>query len=124
MSEHVVEERRGWASEIVWVVVYSILVLLVMLLWVYVPALNTARCLEGQSGPRLRDGVRSALFPFRPKGSLEPTSGRHFGSPSRPFRQIRRWREHLLLSWRRSSRRRTDCLPQQPPVSQRPQPSH
>ena len=38
MSEHVVEERRGWASEIVWVVVYSILVLLVMLLRVYVPA--------------------------------------------------------------------------------------
>ena len=38
MSEQVVEERRGWASEIVWVAVYSILVLLVMLLWVYVPA--------------------------------------------------------------------------------------
>jgi hypothetical protein len=32
------EERRGWASDIVWVVVYSILVILVMLLWVYVPA--------------------------------------------------------------------------------------
>ena len=28
------EERRGWASDIVWVVVYSILVILVMLLWV------------------------------------------------------------------------------------------
>ena len=38
MSEQAVEERRGWASDIVWVVVYSILVLLVMLLWVYVPA--------------------------------------------------------------------------------------
>jgi hypothetical protein len=38
MSERTVEERRGWASDIVWVVVYSILVLLVMLLWVYVPA--------------------------------------------------------------------------------------
>jgi hypothetical protein len=82
--------------------------------------LNTARRFEGQSGPRLRDGVRSALLPFRLKSSLEPTSGRHFGSPSRPFRQIRRWRGHLLLSWRRSSRRRTDCLPQQQPVSQRP----
>ena len=31
MSEQAVEERRGWASDIVWVVVYSILV---MLLWV------------------------------------------------------------------------------------------
>jgi hypothetical protein len=26
MSEQVVEERRGWASDIVWVVLYSILV--------------------------------------------------------------------------------------------------
>ena len=34
MSEQAVEERRGWTSDIVWVVVYSILVLLVMLLWV------------------------------------------------------------------------------------------
>ena len=32
MSEQAVEDRRGWASDIVWVVVYSILVLLVMLL--------------------------------------------------------------------------------------------
>ena len=38
MSEQAVEERRGWASDIVWVVVCSIVVLLVMLLWVYVPA--------------------------------------------------------------------------------------
>jgi hypothetical protein len=30
MSEQAVEESRGWASDIVWVVVYSILVLLVM----------------------------------------------------------------------------------------------
>ena len=38
MSEQAIEERRAWASDIVWVVVYSILVLLVMLLWVSVPA--------------------------------------------------------------------------------------
>ena len=38
MSEQAVEERRGWSSDIVWVVLYSILVLLVMLLWIYVPA--------------------------------------------------------------------------------------
>ena len=38
MSEQAVEERRGWASDIQWVVLYSILVLLVMLLWIYVPA--------------------------------------------------------------------------------------
>jgi len=38
MSEQAVGERRGWSSDIVWVVVYSILVLLVMLLWVDVPA--------------------------------------------------------------------------------------
>jgi hypothetical protein len=38
MSEQTVEERRGWATDIVWVVLYSILVLLVMFLWVYVPA--------------------------------------------------------------------------------------
>ena len=38
MSEQAVEERRGWASDIVWVLLYSIVVLLVMLLWVYVPA--------------------------------------------------------------------------------------
>jgi len=34
MSEQVVEETRGWASDIVWVVLYSILILLLMLLWV------------------------------------------------------------------------------------------
>jgi hypothetical protein len=38
MSEQAVEERRSWSADIVWVVFYSILVLLVMLLWVYVPA--------------------------------------------------------------------------------------
>src|SRR5262249_4378431 len=38
MSEQAVAERRGWASDILWVVLYSILVLLVMLLWIYVPA--------------------------------------------------------------------------------------
>jgi hypothetical protein len=39
MSERAVEERQSsWASDIVWVVFYSILVLLLMLLWIYVPA--------------------------------------------------------------------------------------
>ena len=34
MSEQATGERLGWASDIVWVVLYSILVLLAMLLWV------------------------------------------------------------------------------------------
>ena len=34
MSEQAAEERRGWASDIMWVVLYSTLVLLAMLLWV------------------------------------------------------------------------------------------
>ena len=38
MNEQVVAERRHSASDIVEVVLYSIVVLLVMLLWVYVPA--------------------------------------------------------------------------------------
>ena len=38
MNEQVVAERRHSASDIVGVVLYSIVVLLVMLLWVYVPA--------------------------------------------------------------------------------------
>ena len=38
MREQAAEERRGWASDMVWVVVYSILMLVVMLLWAYVPA--------------------------------------------------------------------------------------
>ena len=37
MSERV-EQRQSRASDIMWVVFYSTLVLLVMLLWVYVPA--------------------------------------------------------------------------------------
>ncbi len=61
---------------------------------------------------------------FRLKVLPEPISARRSGSPSPPFRQIRRWREHLLLSWRRSSRCPTNCLRQQQPVSLRPLPSH
>ena len=38
MSEQAVEERQTGAWDIVWVVLYSILVLLLMLAWVYVPA--------------------------------------------------------------------------------------
>jgi hypothetical protein len=38
MSERLLEERRSRASDIVGVASYSILVLLLMLLWVYVPA--------------------------------------------------------------------------------------
>ena len=34
MSEQAVEERRGWASDIIWVALYSILALLAMLLWI------------------------------------------------------------------------------------------
>ena len=34
MSEQAVEDRRGWASEIMWVSLYSVLVLLAMLLWI------------------------------------------------------------------------------------------
>ena len=52
MSEQAVEERRGWASDIVWVVVYSILVLLVMLLWVVVPAYKTRRFPAGSRWAR------------------------------------------------------------------------
>jgi hypothetical protein len=37
MSEQAVEQRRGWASDVMWVVLYSILILLAMFLWV-VPA--------------------------------------------------------------------------------------
>jgi len=33
-SEQAVEDRRGWASDIMWVALYSILVLLAMLLWI------------------------------------------------------------------------------------------
>ena len=34
MSEQAVEDRRGWASEIMWIALYAILVLLAMLLWI------------------------------------------------------------------------------------------
>jgi hypothetical protein len=34
MSEQAVEDRRGWASDIMWVALYSILVLLAVLLWI------------------------------------------------------------------------------------------
>jgi hypothetical protein len=37
MSERV-DERQSWASDIVWMVICSILGPLLMLLWVYVPA--------------------------------------------------------------------------------------
>ena len=36
MSEPAIEDRQSRASDIVWVVFYSILVLLLMLLWVHV----------------------------------------------------------------------------------------
>jgi hypothetical protein len=38
MSRQAVEEKRGWAPDIAWVVLYSILVLLVMLLLIDIPA--------------------------------------------------------------------------------------
>jgi hypothetical protein len=38
MSERAVEEGRSWTLEVVWVAFYSILVLLLMLMWVNVPA--------------------------------------------------------------------------------------
>jgi hypothetical protein len=38
MNERVIEERQTRSLDIVWVVLYSILVLLLMLAWVYVPA--------------------------------------------------------------------------------------
>jgi hypothetical protein len=49
MSEQAVEERRGWASDIVWVVLYSILVLLVMLLLIG----------EGHGGKPAREAGRT-----------------------------------------------------------------
>jgi hypothetical protein len=38
MSEQAVDERRGWASDIAWVALYSILVLLLMVAWANIPA--------------------------------------------------------------------------------------
>src|SRR5947209_2964540 len=46
--EQAVEERRGWASDIMWVALYSILVLLAMLLWIYasqIASASAASCL-------------------------------------------------------------------------------
>jgi hypothetical protein len=37
MSERAQEGRQGQTQDFVWVVVYSILVLMLMLRWVYVP---------------------------------------------------------------------------------------
>ena len=38
MSERAIEERQSsWSLDIVWVVVYSILVFLLMLLWMHIP---------------------------------------------------------------------------------------
>ena len=39
MSERAVEEKQSsWSSDIVWVVFFSILVFLLMLLWMHIPA--------------------------------------------------------------------------------------
>jgi hypothetical protein len=38
MSETTVEDGRSRTSDVLWVVFYSVLVLLLMLLWMYVPA--------------------------------------------------------------------------------------
>ena len=38
MSEQAVEEKRGWASDVVWVALYSALVLLLMVAWANIPA--------------------------------------------------------------------------------------
>jgi hypothetical protein len=38
MSEQAVEERRRWVSDIVWVALYSILVLLLMVAWANISA--------------------------------------------------------------------------------------
>jgi hypothetical protein len=58
------------------------------------------------------------------KVSPKPTNARRCESPSPLFQQIRRWREHLSPSSRRSSRFQTNCLPRQRPVSQRRRPFH
>jgi hypothetical protein len=71
-----------------------------------------------------RSGQHPGWVALRLKVSHEPTSDRRCGSPSLPFQRIRRWREHLPPSSRRSSRFQTNCLPRQRPVSQRRRPSH
>jgi hypothetical protein len=38
MSERTVEDGPSWTSDVLWVVFYSVLVLLLMLVWMYVPA--------------------------------------------------------------------------------------
>ncbi len=38
MSERTNEESQDWTSDIVWVALYSILVLLLMVAWAYIPA--------------------------------------------------------------------------------------
>jgi hypothetical protein len=38
MKQHAVEERRDWAAGIMEVGLYSVVILVVTLLWVYIPA--------------------------------------------------------------------------------------
>ena len=38
MNAQILQDRQGWAPDIGGMVLYSVLVLLVTLLWVYVPA--------------------------------------------------------------------------------------
>jgi hypothetical protein len=38
MSERTNEERQDWTLDIVWVALYSILVLVLMVSWAYIPA--------------------------------------------------------------------------------------
>jgi hypothetical protein len=38
MNERAEDRRRGWTSDVTWVVLYSMLILLLMLAWVRVPA--------------------------------------------------------------------------------------
>ena len=38
MRQQAAEERRDWAADIMEVGLYSVLILVVMLLWVYIPA--------------------------------------------------------------------------------------
>jgi hypothetical protein len=38
MNERAEDRRRSWTSDVIWVVLYSMLILLLMLAWVRVPA--------------------------------------------------------------------------------------
>ena len=38
MKQQAVEERRDWGADIMGIGLYSVLILVVMLLWVYIPA--------------------------------------------------------------------------------------